>query len=99
MPLVRWLRPIIRSDFDARAIGFCRIAAGLAAIGQGLITWEILHLLHAPNIARARVLSALPDLEPGYVVIYICAWIIASVCFAAGFMTRISGTVLASVIA
>ena len=98
MPLTA-LTTIVRSDFDARALGMCRIAVGMAATLQAFRTWALLHWVYGVDVVRARPVAWIPDLGIDAVPYYVTAWLAMSVCFTLGAMTTLSGTLLATLVA
>lgn len=99
MPVARSFAQVIHARFDARPLALSRIAVGLAAACQGILTWKLVIAMHGEGIARARVFPALPDLSLNAAPFYLIAWLIASLGFTVGLFTTFMGTLLAGVIA
>ena len=96
---VKALITVVQSRFDARTIGLSRVAVGLAATGQALLTQRLLLRVYEPAVVRAPLVDWVPNLPVDLVPAYLGLWLAASVGFTLGIWTPISGTLLTGVLA
>ena len=52
---VKALITVVQSRFDARTTGLSRVAVGLAATGQALLTQRLLLRVYEPAVVRAPI--------------------------------------------
>jgi len=79
---------------SARPLGVARAAVGIAAFGRAAIQYEILRALFSGDVVRSKPFPWLPDLPHGSIPVFVAIWMLASVSFAFGFRTRLSGGIL-----
>jgi hypothetical protein len=70
------------------------MAVGVASFLRAGLQYEILRLLVSGDVIRARRFAWLPDLPPGYIGPLVALWMLASLTLAAGFRTRLSGSIV-----
>ena len=84
---------------SARGLALSRMVVGFAALLRAIVTYRILSGVLAPGQARVRYVQWLPEPSGGWTTALVVVWALAAVGFAVGWRTRVTGTVLASLMA
>jgi len=84
----------MRQITPGAAVKLARIAVGSLAAVEAIATAPVLRLINDPTIIRVPILPLLPRVTGSAVPVFVLLWAGAAVAFAAGFMTRTTGSVL-----
>ena len=84
---------------DAPDLAWARIGVGLAALGECVYATLMFDRAITPGVLRVPVVDWLPAPSSILVLVVGALWLAAAGCFAVGFRTRMSGTVLAATMA
>lgn len=88
------LDDFFHAETSARPIGVARAAIGIAALIRAALQYEILRALLSGDVIRAKQFNWFPDLRFDLLWPFMAIWMLASVSFALGFRSRVSGSVL-----
>jgi hypothetical protein len=94
----RWER-FFSERVDARPLALCRLIIGAAAFLRGLAVAHLLDRFLAEGVVRARPYDWLPEITPAIAAAYVALLLITSALFAAGYRTRVSGSLLTVLLA
>ena len=93
------LEKFFQTQTSARPLGVARAAVGVAALIRAAIQYEILRSLIVGDAIRAPRFSWLPYVTLDFLWLFMGLWVLASISFALGFRTRLSGSVLLACLA
>ncbi|MEP7366731.1 MAG: HTTM domain-containing protein [Acidobacteriota bacterium] len=93
------LAAFFRAETPARPLALARICMGLAAFIRAAIQYQILRSLLSGEFIRANRFDWLPALTSGTFLPFMAVWMIACLSFAAGFRTRLSGSIVTACLA
>ena len=91
------LLQLVRARGDGRAVGLMRIIIGIDCLIRGFEGWTTLDGVIGWPVRFPYAFGSLP-MPREVVVPTIAAWMVSSVFFAAGILTRLAGAVLATVL-
>jgi len=92
---MRHLHAVVSTSYPVMPVAAVRVAIGAIATIRGVAAYWVMWPLTDSQIVKVPFVAWLPAPTPVVLAVVLGVWVVAAGCFAVGFRTRLSGTILA----